>query len=178
MSPEEFERRGVLGHLAQAIDEAIPEGKTGFDAAAAVAAWLDGAGFKIVQRGLRASEGSADEYGWFRPETAPRDGSWVLLDIDDGANDFLDGITWSVHVGRWNPKNFPDLGTHFYEWETVARNPHETNPPEIFSNWSDGRIMGWRPIAPPECPDCGQIPAGCSHPTCPTLALTTGKNDD
>lgn len=40
----------MLGYLAQAIDEAIPDGAAGFPAAQAVAASLNAAGFVIVSK--------------------------------------------------------------------------------------------------------------------------------
>jgi hypothetical protein len=40
----------MIGYLAQAIDEAIPDGATGMKAAEAVAAFLDAAGYVIVPK--------------------------------------------------------------------------------------------------------------------------------
>lgn len=40
----------MIGFLAQAFDEAIPEGETGMKAAKAMAAFLDAAGYAIVPK--------------------------------------------------------------------------------------------------------------------------------
>lgn len=87
---------------------------------------------------------------WRPIEEAPHDGTWVLLDIEDGSTDGGDMPYSSVYVGRWNPKNYPDLGSHYYEWEIVVRypdsRPGDSHAGELTNHYSQGRVGGWLPL--------------------------------
>lgn len=84
---------------------------------------------------------------WKRLSTAPRDGTWLLLEVEDGTTDCDDRSISSVYVGRWNPKNFPDLGEHFYEWEVIQRYPDSAfQSGEITTHYVEGRVNGWLPL--------------------------------
>lgn len=72
---------------------------------------------------------------WRSMEDAPRDGTWVILDIEYA------GDCYGNFVGRWSPKSFDGLGP--YEWEVVQRDMSETN------HWSDGRVARWRHLPSP-----------------------------
>lgn len=79
---------------------------------------------------------------------APRDGSWILLDVDDGTNDCMEVPQETWRLGRYAPKHFPELdanvssGKAIYEWEILSYRGE-------FDHWSDGRMMGWRPLPLP-----------------------------
>jgi hypothetical protein len=80
-------------------------------------------------------------------ESAPRDGRWLLLDVDDGSTDCCDYPVSCVYVGRWNPKVYPDLGEHSYEWEVIDRYPDSPDATaDILTHWSAGRVTGWLPF--------------------------------
>ena len=82
---------------------------------------------------------------WNDMADAPKDGSWIMLDVEDGSTDCYDYAASCVYVGRWNPKNFPDLGT--YEWEVIERYPDSVFAEgEVTNWWSEGRVSGWLPL--------------------------------
>lgn len=84
---------------------------------------------------------------WNDMDAAPHDGSWLLLDVEDGSTDCVDVPASSVYVGRWNPQNYPELGEHLYEWEVIERYPDSRfSDGEILTHWAAGRIGGWLPI--------------------------------
>ncbi len=71
---------------------------------------------------------------WLEPKTAPRDGTWVILQYE------YDESGIGPCVGRWNPKYFDDLEVT-YEWEVV-----EEAPVDPFNFWPDDRMTGWMPL--------------------------------
>lgn len=74
-----------------------------------------------------------DELGpWFDMDTAPHDGTWVILNVEKG------GEVYGVFVGRWKPKYFEHLGT--YEWQVFDGTEDGVN------HWSAGRVSGWMPL--------------------------------
>lgn len=84
---------------------------------------------------------------WNAMSHAPRDGRWLLLDVEDGSTDCYDYAVSCVYIGRWNPKTFPDIGPHVYEWEIVQRYPDNCfNNGSITTHYAEGRVSGWLPL--------------------------------
>ena len=78
---------------------------------------------------------------------APRDGTWLILDVDDGSCDGFDYSVSNIYVGRWNPKCYPDIGPHEYEWEVVDRHPDEQfGGGTVTTHYAAGRVAGWLPL--------------------------------
>lgn len=73
---------------------------------------------------------------WRSMEDAPRDGQWVVLDVEVG------GDVYEPLIGRWAPKYFADLRAE-YQWEVFQPN---SRPPELFNHWSEGRIARWQSL--------------------------------
>lgn len=90
------------------------------------------------------------EREWKPIESAPKDGTWVILNIEVG------GDVFGARVGRWNPRYFEGLGT--YEWQAIDGGDRFDRPPDpdsVDNHWSDGRVYGWIPMlddlpSPPE----------------------------
>lgn len=82
---------------------------------------------------------------WQPIETAPMDGTWVILDVEIG------GEVFQPLVGRWAPAAFPDLG--IYEWQVVDSRPTtiggKLQTDDLFNHYSDGRVYHWMPLPPP-----------------------------
>ena len=86
---------------------------------------------------------------WNDMATAPHDGAWMLLDVEDGSTDGSDHAMSCIYVGRWNPKNFPEIGPHFYEWEIIERYPdRQFGCGELTNHTAAGRVHGWLPLPP------------------------------
>lgn len=100
----------------------------------------------IVER-MEKDEHQLDLIKWNRMDTAPRTGEWVLLDLEDGSTDSADYPMSCVYVGRWNPRSYPEIGPHFYQWEIINRYPDmRFENGQLTTNWVEGRVSGWLPM--------------------------------
>lgn len=94
---------------------------------------------------------SAEKYKWQSMETAPKDGTWIILDFARG------GHVYEPVVGRWNPST-AQIGnqTLTYEWEMIFRVAQDLDEPyeadSVFNHYSDGCVSGWMPLPPLDAP--------------------------
>ena len=84
---------------------------------------------------------------WQPIESAPKDGSWLLLE-----GEMMGGDTSSIKIGRWEPRTYR-IGSQDveYEWrmlnESLAGIDEEA---EAEWRWySEGRVNGWMPLPEP-----------------------------
>lgn len=103
-----------------------------------------------IHSGQAASVPSGDDAteaaGFWRPiDTAPRDGSWVILE-----GEFCGGDTSSARVGRWEPRTFPDLTPEPYEWRVFDPQgsvfDRDIRLDEMFNWYCEGRVFHWAPL--------------------------------
>jgi len=93
----------------------------------------------------------ADGDLWQDIATAPRDGTWLVLE-----GEFSGGDTSSARVGRWNPVK-DGSGTISYEWQVVdsrvtALEDRLIAADEFFNWYCEGRVSGWQPLPAPPTP--------------------------
>lgn len=106
--------------------------------------------FKELRQARRTkTHAMIDRIKWNDMDTAPHDGRWLLLDIDDGSTDCVEWSASSIYVGRWNPKFYPETGVE-YEWEVIDRCPDDPwGHGDVLTHWAKGRVDGWLPMPEP-----------------------------
>lgn len=91
------------------------------------------------------------EREWMPIESAPRDGTWVLIQ-----GEMRGGDTLSAAVARWNPATIPVGDQNItYEWEALTcdalnwEDEGDLRYDDISNHYSEGRITGWTPLPSP-----------------------------
>jgi hypothetical protein len=89
------------------------------------------------------------EIEWNDMASAPRDGTWVILE-----GEFDGGDTSSTRIGRCEPKTFR-IGSQDleYEWRIFEEQFYgvDAGIAQPKWNWScDGRVSGWLPLPSPD----------------------------
>jgi len=77
---------------------------------------------------------------WKPIETAPRDGTWVILE-----GEFSGGDTSKALVGQWVGGVYPwrvMQSESFWDCGPVPEN-------SIFNHWAEGRVHHWMPLPEP-----------------------------